>query len=76
MSQTFGNKLQLTGDSERSLVIILAMLKVVDVSVCAFSGLFEIKITIIKFGLSYVSKPIFLIVVPSVGFGARLGDGL
>jgi len=34
MSQKFGNKRQFTGDSERSLVIILAKLKVVDVSVC------------------------------------------
>jgi hypothetical protein len=76
MSQTFENERQITGDSEPNLVIILAKLKVVYISVCALSGIFERKMTIIKFGLAYVSKPVFLIVVPSVGFGTRLGDGL
>ena len=47
----------------------------VCVCVCAFSGIFETKINIIKFDLAYVSKPIFLLVVPSVGFGVRLGYG-
>jgi len=72
MSQTFGNKRQFTGGSERSLVILLAKLKVVYINVCAFRGIFERKKTIIKFGLSYVSKPVFLIVVPSVGFAQGL----
>ena len=76
MSQTFGSKRQFIGGSERSLIIILAKFKVVYIGMCAFSGIFERKMTIIKFGLAYASKPVFLIIVPSVGFGARLGDGL
>jgi hypothetical protein len=75
MSQTFGNKRQFSGGSVRNLVILLAKLKVVYISVCDVRGIFK-KITIIKFGLAYVWKPVFLIVVPSVGFGARLEDGL
>ena len=40
--------------------------------VCEFSGIFERKITIIKFGLAYLSTPIFLLVVPSVCFAQSL----
>jgi hypothetical protein len=76
MSQAFGNKRQFTGGSECSLFILLAKLKVVYISVCAFRGIFERKITIIKSGLAYVSKPVFLIVVSSVGFGARFKEDL
>lgn len=68
MSQAFGNKHQFTGGSERSLVVILAKLKVEYVSVCSFRGIFERKITTIKFGLAYVSKHVFLIVGSFRGF--------